>query len=136
MNNLYLDKETRNRLGDKSLKVYGTRSKWRKLCIQHGVSPEYIEELMDKVLKEFEEGNRREALPTDGVRFNRRNRRRWRKKSRQGKAKNGSTSKPSANEDSRGDDIRGKEVLSEQLERGVSMDEAIQQSTETPDSVE
>jgi len=50
INPTYANKETRDRLGDKSKRVFGTRSKWFKLANLYGMTTEQAEERLDMMI--------------------------------------------------------------------------------------
>ena len=63
----YANKETRDRLGYKSLSVYGRRSKWQKVMKERGLDIKQIEQVLDGMLKIIMEANseRNEARSTE-----------------------------------------------------------------------
>ena len=49
----YANKETRKRLGDKSLLIYGIRNKWRKVMMDNALDIKQIEVVLDGMMTQI-----------------------------------------------------------------------------------
>jgi len=119
VDSLYAPKETRTRLGDKSLLAFGTRGKWKKLAERLFLGLNDIEKQMDAIneVKEEQKGEKREQHSNQRV--TRRARRKYlrqfakkmrRNKARFGKGNDGTTTNDSDGRGGESVDVRSEEV--------------------------